>query len=54
VWVPILAAGSTKAFQWMEFATTLALTAAGWVVADSCRARPAPDKPAVLHASASI
>jgi uncharacterized membrane protein len=37
VWVPILAAGSTNAFQWMEFATTLALTAAGWVVADSYR-----------------
>jgi uncharacterized membrane protein len=40
VWVPILAAGSTKAFQWMEFATTLALTAAGWVVADSYRGTP--------------
>lgn len=40
VWVPILAAGSTNAFQWMEFATTLALTAAGWVVADSYRASP--------------
>jgi uncharacterized membrane protein len=37
VWVPILAAGSTNAFQWMEFATTLALTSAGWVVADSYR-----------------
>jgi uncharacterized membrane protein len=37
VWVPILAAGSANAFQWMEFATTLALTAAGWVVADSYR-----------------
>ncbi len=37
VWVPVLAAGSTNAFQWMEFATTLALTAAGWVVADSYR-----------------
>jgi uncharacterized membrane protein len=40
VWVPILAAGSTNAFQWMEFATTLALTAAGWVVADSYRSTP--------------
>ena len=29
VWVPILAAGSTNAFEWMQFATTLALTAAG-------------------------
>jgi uncharacterized membrane protein len=37
VWVPILATGSRNAFQWMEFATTLALTAAGWVVADSYR-----------------
>jgi uncharacterized membrane protein len=37
VWLPILAAGSTNAFQWMEFATTMALTAAGWVVADSYR-----------------
>jgi len=37
VWVPIVAAGSTNAFQWMEFATTLALTAAGCVVADSYR-----------------
>jgi uncharacterized membrane protein YphA (DoxX/SURF4 family) len=35
VWAPILVAGSANAFQWMEFATTLALTAAGWVVADS-------------------
>jgi uncharacterized membrane protein len=35
VWVPILAAGPRNAFQWMDFATTLALTAAGWVVADS-------------------
>ena len=37
VWVPILAAGHVSAFQWGEFATTLALTAAGWVVADSYR-----------------
>lgn len=35
VWVPILMAGSTNAFQRMEFATTVALTIAGWVVADS-------------------
>jgi uncharacterized membrane protein len=40
VWIPILAAGSTNAFQWMEFATTVALTAAGWVVADSYRGTP--------------
>jgi uncharacterized membrane protein len=41
VWVPILAAGSTNAFQWMELATTLSLTAAGWVVADSYFRTPA-------------
>jgi uncharacterized membrane protein len=37
VWVPRIAAGKASAFQWGEFATTLALTAAGWVVADSYR-----------------
>jgi uncharacterized membrane protein len=37
VWVPIVASGSANAFQWLEFETTLALTAAGWVVADSYR-----------------
>jgi uncharacterized membrane protein len=37
VWVPILAAGSEDAFQWSEFAISSALTAAGWVVADSYR-----------------
>lgn len=37
VWIPILAAGNVSAFQWGEFATTLALTASGWVVADSYR-----------------
>ena len=42
VWVPRAATGSLNAFQWGEFATTWALTAAGWVVADSYRAlRPA-------------
>ena len=40
VWVPLLAAGSISAFQLGEFATTLALTAAGWVVADSYRGTP--------------
>src|SRR5262249_12997613 len=34
VWVPRVAAGSVNAFQFGEFVTTLALTAAGWVVAD--------------------
>lgn len=37
VWVPILAAGPVNAFQKLEVATTLALTSAGWVVADSFR-----------------
>jgi uncharacterized membrane protein len=37
VWVPILAAGPVNAFQQGEVATTIALTAAGWVVADSYR-----------------
>jgi uncharacterized membrane protein len=37
VWVPILAAGPVNDFQKREVATTLALTAAGWVVADSFR-----------------
>jgi uncharacterized membrane protein len=37
VWVPIMAAGPVNAFQQREVATTLALTAAGWVVADSYR-----------------
>ena len=37
IWVPILMSGPTNAFQRMEFATTVALTIAGWVVADSYR-----------------
>jgi uncharacterized membrane protein len=40
VWVPIVVAGSVNAFQWSEVATTLALTAAGWAVADSYRGMP--------------
>lgn len=35
VWVPILAGGSKDAYAWSEAATSLALTIAGWVVADS-------------------
>jgi len=37
VWVPRAVSGSLNAFQWGEFATTWALAAAGWVVADSYR-----------------
>lgn len=37
VWAPIVAAGPVNAFQQGEVATTLALTAAGWVVSDSYR-----------------
>jgi len=40
VWIPILAAGSANAFQLSEFATTLVLTASGWVVAESYRGTP--------------
>ena len=39
VWVPLVAAGSLTAFQWGEVVITVALTAAGWVVAESYRVR---------------
>ena len=39
VWVPRMVAGSLSDFQRVEVATTVALTAAGWVVADSYRER---------------
>ena len=37
VWVPIVAAGSTDAFQWNEFGISSALTVGAWVLADSYR-----------------
>ena len=40
VWVPRVAAGEVNAFQFGEFVTTVALTAAGWVIADSFRGEP--------------
>ncbi len=40
VWLPIVSAGHISAFQWGEFVVTCALTAAGWVVADSYRGMP--------------
>ena len=37
VWVPIVATGSRDPFQWSETILNLALSAAGWVIADSYR-----------------
>lgn len=40
VWVPMAVAGTLSAFQWGEFLASCALTAAGWVVAESYRGTP--------------
>jgi len=37
VWLPMVAAGSKDKFQWSETIVSLALTAGGWLVADSYR-----------------
>jgi len=37
VWLPIVAAGSMNPFQWSETILNVALSAGGWVVAESYR-----------------
>ena len=37
IWIPMVAAGAATEPQWGEFVVSCALTAAGWVVADSYR-----------------
>ncbi len=42
VWVPIVASGTATTAQWGEFVVSWALTAGGWVVADSYSGRGKP------------
>jgi uncharacterized membrane protein len=54
VWIPKAMAGGLSPFQWGEFASNLALVAAGWVVADSYRGAPwlvasRPSEPALAR-----
>jgi uncharacterized membrane protein len=40
IWIPLIPTGTLTSFQWGEFVASLALTAAGWVIADSYRGTP--------------
>ena len=40
VWVPIILGPTPKPSDWQEFIASIALTAAGWIVADSYRGTP--------------
>lgn len=40
VWLPVVVTGHAHAFEWNELGISIALTAAGWVVADSYRDVP--------------
>jgi uncharacterized membrane protein len=47
VWVPMMVAGHPTEFQWGEIVVSVALTAAGWVMADSYRTKSAQREPAM-------
>lgn len=40
VWLPIVASAHPRAFDWSETTISIALTAAGWVIADTYRGAP--------------